>query len=256
LARILGIERPRFLSPPDRPWLKKLAVFVPESHLEEVRNALAQAGAGIIGDYTHCSFQVAGTGTFSGGEHSTPKVGSKGRLEQVPEVRLEMIHPAWKTEAVVRAMIAAHPYEEVAYDIYPLENEDVNFGYGAIGDLTRPLACADLLRLVKEKLGVPALEFVPGATDLVTTLAVCGGSAGDMAEAAWKQGAQAYVTGEMKYHALLEFDRRMAVILVGHYTSEIVILPVWIQRLQAKLKDGTVQVVQTKQITNPVQYIT
>lgn len=256
LARLLGVEKPRFLAPPDRPWMKKLAVFVPETHLDTMREAMAKAGAGTIGNYTDCSFNLTGTGTFLGREASTPAVGIKGRLERVQEIKLEMILPAWNLEAVVRAMKAAHPYEEVAFDVYPLENADVNFGFGAIGDLPQPLPVPELLKLIKDKLGVASLGFMEGPAEQVTRLAVCGGSAGELVEAAWKQGAQAYLTGEIKYHTLLEYEDRLTVVVAGHYATEAVILPVWIKRLEAWLKDEPVSVIETKMITNPMKYLT
>ncbi len=256
LARLLGVENPGFLAPPDRPWLKKIAVFVPESHLDVVRQALSQAGAGVIGNYTACSFSVAGTGSFLGNELAAPVVGMKGSLERVPETKLEMVVPSWNVDAAISAMKAAHPYEEVAYDVYPLENTDVNFGFGAIGNLPQPLPLPELLRTVKEKLGLNSLGFMEGPADQVERLAVCGGSAGEMVGEAWKQGAQAYVTGEMKYHTLLEYEDRITIIVAGHYATEAIILPVWVKALEAWLCDEPVSVIETKMITNPLKYIT
>ena len=255
LARILGVENPTFLKSAESKWLKKLAVFVPSSHLDAVRDAMARAGAGVIGDYTHCSFNIPGTGTFWGSESTSPAVGEKGALQNVEEIRLEMVLPEWNLGAVLQAMIAAHPYEEVAYDVYPLENSDVNFGFGAIGDLTKPLSLKDLVGIVKVKLGVKTLSVMEGPAEKVTRLAVCGGSGGALVEEAWRQGAEAFVTGEMKYHTYLEYEDRLTVIVAGHYATERVILPIWTDRIKRWLGDSPISVIETKMLTNPVKYI-
>lgn len=255
LARLLGVKDPVFLTGPESKWLKKLVVFVPASHLDDIREAMANAGAGMIGDYTHCSFNISGTGTFIGGESSSPAIGKKKAFESVEEVRLEMILPGWNLDRVLNAMKAAHPYEEVAYDIYPLENYDINFGFGAIGDLSKPLPLKDLIQVVREKLGVKTLSVMEGPAEHVNRLAVCGGSGGQLVEYAWRRGAEAFVTGEMQYHKFLEYEDRLTVIVAGHYATERVILPVWTERIQQWLTDTAVSVIETKMLTNPVKYI-
>ncbi len=255
LAKALGVAKPNFLIGPDRSWLRKLVVFVPKAHVDMLREALAQAGAGNIGNYSHCSFNLTGTGTFWGTEAASPAVGEKGRLERVEEVRLEMILPIWRTEAVVAALRAAHPYEEIAYDVYPLENADTNYGFGAIGSLEHPVSLAELITRIREKLGVKTVGVVEGPAERISRVAVCGGSGGDLIEAAWKQGAQAFVTGEMKYRKYLEFEDRITLLTVGHYASEAVILPVWVKHLEDWLGKESVSVIETKMLTNPLKYI-
>lgn len=255
LARKLGIENPTFLSPPQGRWMRKIVVFVPASHLEAVRSAMAGAGAGLIGEYTHCSFGISGTGTFFGGESTTPVVGEKGSLQSVEEVRLEMILPSWNKEAVLTALKAVHPYEEVAYDVYPLENRDVNFGFGAIGDLAKPVSLMDLIGIVREKLGVKTLGVMEGPAEKVRRLAVCGGSGGQLVEDAWQQGAEAFITGEVKYHTFLEYEDRLTVIVAGHYATESVILPVWAEKIGQWLAGSPISVIETKMLTNPVKYL-
>ncbi len=256
LAKRLGVEHPKFLAPADGRWLKKIAVFVPSDHLDAVREAMADAGAGVIGEYSQCSFNIEGTGTFFGGLGASPAVGEKGNLERVKEVRLEMILPAWRSLEVVAAMKSAHPYEEAAYDLYTLENQDVNFGFGAIGSLPQPISLKEFLRLIQMQLGIKAVGVVEGPSEKIQRVAVCGGSGGELAEAALKQGADAFVTGEMKYHSLLEYEDRMTLIIAGHYSTEAVILPIWVDRLQRWLGDAPITVIETKLITNPVKYLT
>lgn len=255
LARLLGIQQPRFLIEPYGRWLKKLTVFVPPEHVDAVRGAMAEAGAGRIGEYSHCSFNIPGSGTFLGSDAAAPTVGQKGRLESVSEIRLEMIVPQWRLNEVIRAMTAAHPYEEVAYDVYPLDNKDMNYGFGAVGELDEPLILKALARRVCERLGVDAVGVAEGPEQPIRRLAVCGGSGGELAEAAWKSGAQAYITGELKYHALLEYRDRVSLIVAGHYATEQVMLPRWAQRLRERLRGEPIQVMETERHTNPLKYI-
>ncbi|MCX6639722.1 MAG: Nif3-like dinuclear metal center hexameric protein [bacterium] len=255
LAKLLGVENPTFLTPPESKWQRKIVVFVPASHLEAVRTAMASACAGIIGDYTHCSFGSPGIGTFWGNENTSPVVGSKGVLEQVEEIKLEMLFPAWKLPGVLAAMKAAHPYEEVAYDVYSLDNFDVNFGFGAIGNLPEPIPLPDLYAQIRERLGIKALGIVEGPAETVTRLAVCSGSGGSLATEALKQGAEVFITGEMKYSNLLEYEDRLTIIVAGHYATERVILPVWTEKIQNWLKKEPVSVIETKVLTNPLKYL-
>jgi dinuclear metal center YbgI/SA1388 family protein len=256
LARLLGVAQPRFLEPATGNWLKKLAVFVPLEHVDAVREAMAQAGAGMIGDYSHCSFNLSGLGTYWGNEAADPAVGQKGRLETVQEIRLEMMLPSWKLEPVVSAMKAAHPYEEVAFDLYPLENEDINYGFGAIGDLEKPLPVADFIRQTRQVLEVDAVGHCAGPKKEISRLAVCGGSGGDLIQTAAVQGADVFLTGEMKYHSLLEYRNQLTIILAGHYATEVVIVPLWAQRLREWLSSQPLQVFESQALRNPMTYLT
>ena len=151
LARALGLQNIRFLSPL-RGLLAKIVVFVPEEYASTVMEAMAGAGAGIIGNYSHCSFSGAGQGTFKGSPETNPFQGRAGKLESAQETRLEMILPRANAPAVIRALRSNHPYEEVAYDLYPLDNESRNFGMGAVGELPTQLSLDRLLRLAKKNL--------------------------------------------------------------------------------------------------------
>lgn len=180
--------------------LLKLVVFVPAGHEDALREALAGAGAGWIGGYSHCTFQSRGSGTFMPLEGTDPYIGSQGRLETVDELRLETILPASKRAAVTRAMIEAHPYEEVAYDLYPLENRGEEVGLGLIGDLEEPFNLAQLLQCVGKKLKLGALRYWAPEKKQFRKIAVCAGSGGSLVEAAAGRGAELFISGDFRYH--------------------------------------------------------
>lgn len=220
LAGALGLRGPlRVVSP--RGALRKLVVFVPEEDVDAVARALAEAGAGVIGDYTECTFRTRGTGTFRGGEDANPYLGERGRLEKVEEVRLETVVPAYAVRRAVDAATAAHPYEEVALDVYPLEGFPEGCGYGRIGTLQEPLAPEELRGHVSDSLGFPArLVADPQPGRRIERVAVLGGSGGSfIPEVA---ASDAYVTGDVDYHdALLAESLGLTVIDAGHAATEL-----------------------------------
>ena len=220
LARALGLGGPqRVLSP--RGVLQKLVVFVPEENADGVAKALAGAGAGVIGDYTECTFRTRGTGTFRGGDETNPYLGEKGRLEEVEEVRMETVVPAHALRRAVEAATAAHPYEEMALDVYPVEGSPEDCGYGRLGTLPDPLTAGELSDYVSESLGFPS-RLVTDAGRRIETIAVLGGSGGSFISEAAASGAHAFVTGDVDYHdALLAESLGLTVIDAGHAATEL-----------------------------------
>jgi hypothetical protein len=226
------------LSP--RGGLRKLVVFVPEENVDAVAKALAEAGAGVIGDYTECTFRTRGTGTFRGGDESNPYLGEKGRLEQVEEVRMETVVPAHAVDRAVDAATAAHPYEEMALDVYLVEGSPEGCGYGRLGTLPERLTAGKLHLHVSESLGFPS-RLVADSGRQIETVAVLGGSGGSfIPEAA--SGADAYVTGDVDYHdALLAESLGLTVIDAGHAATELPSLEPLALRL-AEMVDVPVEV--------------
>ena len=220
LARTLGLDGPlRVLSP--RGALRKLVVFVPEHNVDALAKALAEAGAGAIGDYTECTFRTQGKGTFRGGECANPYLGEKGRLEEVEEVRVETVVPAHTVRRAVDAAIAAHPYEEVALDVYPVEGSPEGCGYGRLGTLPDRLTAEELREHVSESLGFPS-RLVADAGRRIETIAVLGGSGSSFIPEVAASGARAYVTGDVDYHdALLAESLGLTVIDAGHAATEL-----------------------------------
>ena len=232
LARALALEGPlRTVSP--RGALRKLVVFVPAENAEAVAGALSEAGAGRIGDYTHCTFRTPGTGTFLPGEGSDPYLGERGSLERVEEVRLETVVPAYLARAAVEAATAAHPYEEVALDVYPVEGFPEGCGYGRTGTLPAPLTPAELVSHVSESLGFPA-RLVSEWHRRIRRVAVLGGSGGSFIPEVAASGAEAYVTGDLDYHdALLAESLGLTAIDAGHAATELPSLDPLAERLAA-----------------------
>lgn len=220
LAECLDLQETQPLRP--RGKLHKLVVFVPATYEEAVAQALFAAGAGKIGKYSHCSFRVRGIGTFQPEEGAKPFIGEVGREEHVEEIRLETIVPEEKLEQVIRAMLATHPYEEVAYDVYLLTNRSELHGLGRVGSLPKPLRVSALLERFAEALRVPGPKAVFGARDReVLRVAVCGGSAGDLVPAAIEAKAELLLAGEMGYHRAQEaVEAGLTVALFGHAETE------------------------------------
>jgi dinuclear metal center YbgI/SA1388 family protein len=220
LAEALGLRGPYEVVSP-RGSLRKLVIFVPEENVDAVSDALAGAGAGVIGEYTHCTFRTPGTGTFLGGEATDPYLGEKGRLEKVEEIRLETVVPAHAAGRAVAAATAAHPYEEVALDLYTVEGRPEGCGYGRVGALPEPMTPEELREHVTNALGFPA-RLVAGHGRRIERVAVLGGSGGSFIREAAASGAQAYVSGDLDYHdALLAASLGLTTIDAGHAATEL-----------------------------------
>jgi dinuclear metal center YbgI/SA1388 family protein len=221
LARALARHGPHTVISP-RGALRKLVVFVPAENAEAVAEALSGAGAGRIGDYTRCTFRSPGTGTFLPGDESDPYLGERGRLERVDEVRLETVVPAHLVRAAVDAATAAHPYEEVALDVYPVEGFPEGCGYGKICTLPEPLTPEELGTHVSRSLGFPARLVAQGRRRDIRRVAVLGGSGGSFIPEVAASGAEAYVTGDLDYHdALLAESLGLTAIDAGHAATEL-----------------------------------
>jgi dinuclear metal center YbgI/SA1388 family protein len=223
--------------------MRKLVVFVPEEDADVVADTLAEAGAGVIGEYTHCTFRAPGTGTFLGGEETDPYTGEKGRLERVPELRLETVVPAHAAPRAAAAARAVHPYEEPVLDVYPVDGHPEGCGYGRLGRLPEPLAPEELRHHVSESLGFPArLVANPDPERTLGSVAVLGGSGGPFVREAALSDADAYITGDLDYHdALLAESLGLVAIDAGHAATELPSLEPLARRL-AELVDVPISV--------------
>ncbi|WDL96352.1 Nif3-like dinuclear metal center hexameric protein [Alicyclobacillus sp. ALC3] len=216
--------------------LRKLVVFVPLAHAERVRSAICDAGAGFIGRYSHCTFNTPGQGTFLAQEGADPFLGEVGELTRADEVRIETVVPEQLTERVIRAMVDAHPYEEVAYDLYPLELMGRPFGIGRVGDLDSPRSLGGFADFVRQQLGLSHIRFGGDAETVITRVAVVGGSGGRWADKARAQGAQVLVTADCDHHQVAEaWEDGLAIVDATHAALERPVL----HRLREVIEEGT-----------------
>ena len=251
LASKLGLHKTRILKPA-RQWLKKLVTFCPVDHAEKVRYAILEAGAGHIGDYDFCSFNLEGRGSFRPGEDANPFVGNVKELHYEKEERIETIFPAHLESPVLQAMKQAHPYEEVAYDIYPLDNAYEKMGSGMIGELEEPLSARDFLEKIKSKLDAGCLRHTEQHAGKITNVAVCGGSGAFLINEAIKAGAEAFVTGDVKYHQFLDVSGKLLLVDAGHYETEQHTRELIQHVIQKKLINFALLISEVN--TNPVRY--
>jgi len=255
LAAALGLHTEGFLTTTFRPD-SKIVTFVPPSHTDAVAAAMAGAGAGMIGAYDRCSFRTEGTGTFRGGKGTHPAVGRPGVLEEAREVRLEMVAPRRALRAVVGALKRAHPYEEVAYDVYPLETPSTAYGMGALGSLPRALPLAEFLAGVRTALGTRALRWSGAPRARVQRVAVCGGSGSELLGDAIAAGADAFVTADIRYHTFGEAGTSIALVDAGHFETEFPVVAAIVDRLRSAIRaqGARVGVRASSQATNPVRF--
>ncbi|MBU2491966.1 MAG: Nif3-like dinuclear metal center hexameric protein [Bacteroidetes bacterium] len=199
----------------------KVVVYVPEDFSGKVASAMFQAGSGKIGEYEKCGNFYKGIGTFEGSEFSNPAVGKKQKFETVTEIRFEVVVNKWNLDKVINAMKSVHPYEEPAYDIYPLKNKNTNFGAGAIGELNSPLSQNEFLDFICNSLKTKNLRFSKGTGKKINKVAVCGGSGSDMLYNAVAAGADAFVTADVKYHSFQDGENKILFVDAGHYETEV-----------------------------------
>ena len=256
LAQRLGLKDIRFLTPLKNS-LAKIVAFVPDGHLEQVINAMTQAGAGVIGKYSSCSFGTKGTGSFYGSPASNPFIGKSGKLEFVGETRLEMVAPRAILSGVVAALKAVHPYEEPAYDIYFIENTNPNFGMGALGKLPKTQPLGLFLKSLKRILGIGALRYTGSLTQKIQNIAVCGGAGSDLLPDAITAGADVLITADVRYHAFQKAQGSIALIDAGHWETEHVVLKPIAARLRsaARAAHEPLTVFISKYKTNPIKVI-
>jgi dinuclear metal center YbgI/SA1388 family protein len=251
IADQLGLVGRRALAPRESTLLK-LYCFVPVGHVEAVRAAVFGAGAGHIGGYSECSFGVEGLGTFKGGEGTQPFVGQPGTRHTEAEVRLEVILPVHLSRAVTEAMIAAHPYEEVAYDLVPLVNVHNGIGAGLVGELEEAMEEEAFLERLCGVFRVPVVRHTPLTGRSVKRVAVCGGAGSFLISNALSADVHFYITSDVKYHEFFDANGRLVIADVGHFESEQFTVDLLVDVLRGKFSNFAVLKSDTR--TNPVHY--
>lgn len=252
LCRKLGLNKLSILTPQEGN-LRKLVVFTPESHAEVVRQAMFAAGAGHIGNYDSCSFNTAGTGTFRGLQGSDPYVGKPGEIHKEPEIRIEAILPAHVEAHVMEAVKQVHPYEEIAWDSYMLTNRTPNSGSGMTGEFDSPLSEKEFIDLLKKTLNTPVIRCSGFTGEKITRVALCGGSGNFLIHDALRSGAQAFVTGELRYHDYFLAENKILLVEAGHYETEQFTKELLYQVVKEKFPTFALQISMIN--TNPVNYL-
>jgi len=230
-AQKLGLQKLSVLSPKENQFYK-LVVFVPSENSILLKEALFKAGCGNISNYSHCSYSCEGLGSFKPLAGSNPHIGQHNRIERVEEERIEMVFPKIKKRQIIESLYQNHPYEEPAFDIIALENLNREIGLGRIGELPKPMLAKDFIQFVKEKLKLESVRFSGDLNAEIKKVAVCGGGGASFASDALSAGADAYITGDLKYHDFFIPENKMLLIDIGHFEGEHFIREIIVSLLQ------------------------
>jgi dinuclear metal center YbgI/SA1388 family protein len=251
IASKLSLENTKVLSPKSH-LLKQLYTYVPQPHLELVRNALFEAGAGHIGDYSSCSYVTKGTGTFKPESGARPHIGNVHERFEGDEMKLEVVYAVDKEKAILKALRSAHPYEEIAYGCVQIEVEHAGIGAGLIGTLPMPLDEAIFLKSLKINMNTPVIRHTALSGKPISTVAVCGGAGSFLLPDAIRAGADVYISADFKYHEFFDAEGRILIADIGHYESEQFTYEIFSELLSKKF--STFAVLKTSVVTNPVKY--
>ncbi len=249
IAQKLGLENIKILAPKTQT-LQKLTIFVPVTHTQRLLQALAESGAGQIGNYKNCSFRTQGTGTFMPNEHANSFIGQAHKQEEVIENRIEVVFPFPLQSAILRAVYAHHPYEEVSYFLQNVENINQEVGAGAIGELPTEMTELDFLAFLKEKMQTKCIKHTQLLGKNIKKIALCGGSGSFLLGNAIRQKADIYVSADFKYHEFFDADNKIVVADIGHYESEQYTSELLAELLKHQFPTLTTHI--TTQNTNPV----
>lgn len=248
----LGIKGCTILKPKEGA-LKKLVTFCPDANAEKVRQAMFDAGAGQIGNYGECSYNTEGFGTFKAGENSDPYVGEIGKRHHESEIRIETIYPANSERKVIAALFEAHPYEEVAYDLYPVSNPYPQVGSGMIGNLETDQDEMTFLKHVKKELNADVIRHTSLRGRKVRRVAVCGGAGSFLLPNALSAGADVFITADFKYHEFFDAEGKLVIADVGHFESEQFTQELLLEIITEKFRNFALHL--TIHNTNPINYL-
>jgi len=252
MAEKLNLQNIRVLSPLKHKLLK-LVTYIPENHLDKVSEAVFEAGAGVIGNYDKCSFSSTGYGSFRGEDGTNPFVGEKGRMHLEKEIRFETILLSHLKDQVIKALISAHPYEEVAFDIYALENEYYREGLGCIGTLQEAISGKSFLRLLSGIFNAKRIRYSQLTGGKIRTVALCGGAGISLLNESVTSGADALVTSDFKYHDFFNAENRILLVDIGHFESEKFSSEILYDLIIKKFPKFAVRFSEVN--TNPINYL-
>lgn len=252
IAEKLGLIDTKVLEP-GKNQLVKLVYFVPKDFAEVTRNSVFEAGAGHIGKYDMCSFSCSGNGTFRAGEGTNPFVGKKDELHSEEEMRVEVILPNYLLKNVIKSLITSHPYEEVAYDIYPINNDFSGTGSGIIGDLKSEVSEMDFLKTLKETFKAHGIRYTNLLKKPIKRVAVCGGSGSFLLQQAINQKADIFISSDFKYHQFFDAENKIIIADIGHFESEQFTKELIYELLIKKFPKFAVHFTEVN--TNPINYL-
>ena len=252
MAEKINLQNIRILSPLKQKLLK-LVTYIPEDHIDKVSEAVFEAGAGVIGNYDKCSFSSNGFGSFRGGENSNPFVGEKGKIHLEKEIRFETILLSHLKENVIQALINSHPYEEVAYDLYSLENEYANAGLGCVGELAEATSAKSFLNLLAQLFNPDGIRYSNLTGGKIKKVAMCGGAGISLLNESISSGADALVTSDIKYHDFFNADNKILLVDTGHFESEKFSTEILYDLIVKKFPKFAVRFSETN--TNPINYL-
>ena len=258
MAQMLDLTNYKVLLP-KKGQLRKLITYVPEPSADEIRNVLFEAGAGQIGNYSHCSFNLSGTGTYLGNELSEPSIGKAGKLELAGEIMISVIFEKHLESELIKKLLHHHPYEEVAYEVYSLENVHRDIGMGIIGKLPEKMATRLFMESLKRTFGCKVIRHSEMVRDHVQTVAVLGGSGSFAIEAAIGAGADIFITADLKYHDFYRAEGKLILADIGHYESEQFTKNLLAGYLTKKITNFAPalpesRIILSKNNTNPINY--
>jgi len=252
MAEKIGLINCKVLAPKVN-LLKKLVTFCPEKEVDKVHQAMFTAGAGSIGEYDECSFNTEGTGTFKAGSKTNPFVGNKNEQHHEAEIKIEVIVASHQIDQVIQALIKAHPYEEVAYDIYSLTNPFLNVGSGILGELPSEEDELTFLKRLKIQLKTDGIRYTKLRKKKIKKVALCGGAGSFLLGNAIKENADILITGDFKYHQFFDAEDKIVIADVGHYESEQFTSELFYELLTKKITNFAIRLSEIN--TNPINYL-
>lgn len=251
IAQLLELQHTRILQPVHQK-LNKIVTYVPSGHLSKLDEAVFNAGGGKIGNYDQCRFAVSGEGTFRPTAGANPFVGTVGEREFTSEFRVEYLSPSHLSNAVLAAIQQAHPYEEVAYEIYPLLNQNPYQGAGKVGELKEALSLEEILNRIKTTFKAVCIRHTKAVGRPIKTIALCGGSGSFLIQDAIRSGADLYLTSDVKYHEFFDAENKLVIADIGHYESEQFTIQLFGEVLKENFSNFAVHLTEIN--TNPINY--
>ena len=252
IAEMLGLSKIKILSP-KKDLLRQLVVYCPVKESDILKDALFTAGAGSMGNYDKCSFSLIGTGSFHPNQGAEPFVGEKGKIHFEKEKRIEVVYPKYKEREILLAMHNSHPYEEIAYQIYVLENKYKTVGAGAVGTLKTPINSLDFIKHVKKVMKSGCIKHTEIVKKKIKKVAICGGSGSFLLHQAIASNSDIFITSDFKYHEFFNADKRIIIADIGHYESEQFTKDLIYDLLVKKFTKFAIRL--SKINTNPINYL-